>query len=67
MSEDRNADEARQGEFGRRTFIVLIISTTIAALFAIFAYMYVFSSDNETLDSGLPTTGVTQTPPDGRE
>lgn len=67
MPQDRNADEARQGEYGRRTFVVLIISTAVAAVFAIAAYLYVFSASNETLDTPIPSVGTTDTPPQGRE
>lgn len=64
MSENRNADEARQSEGGKGTFVVLIVSTTIAAAIAIGAYFYVFGADNEDLDGDVPEIGVTQDPPE---
>ncbi|UOM34561.1 hypothetical protein [Acuticoccus sp. I52.16.1] len=67
MAIDRDAQDARQGEFGRRTFVVLIASTTIAALLAIGAYFYVFAEDDRQLDGPMPSTGSIQgtaeTPP----
>ncbi len=63
MATDRDdAQNVRQGEYGRRTFVVLIISVTAAALLAIGAYLYVFAEDNTELDGPMPTVGTTEAP-----
>lgn len=57
MTEKRDADEARQAEYGKRTFVVLIISTAVAAVIAIGAYLYVFGEENEDLTAPIPEAG----------
>lgn len=49
MKKVRNATEARQGEPDRRVLTVLVISTAVAAVLAIGAYVYVFTTDNEEI------------------
>jgi len=64
MSHQSDAERARQGEFGRRTFVVLVISTAAAAILAILAYTYVFTEENEDLDAPVPSAPTAQVPPD---
>lgn len=64
MSHHSDAERARQGEFGRRTFVVLVISTAAAVILAIGAYTYVFTEDNSQLDGPVPSTPTVQTSPD---
>ena len=59
----RSPQEARQGETGLRTFIVLMVSTLIAAGLAAGAYFYVFAEDNPDLRGDIPAaTSVDENP-----
>ncbi|RAI00613.1 hypothetical protein DLJ53_15255 [Acuticoccus sediminis] len=62
MVEYRNTQDVRQGERGMRTFVVLIVSATIAALIAIGGYFYVFSEDDRDLQGAVPSTGTIEAP-----
>ncbi|WP_139312756.1 hypothetical protein [Acuticoccus yangtzensis] len=60
----RTPQEARQAETGRRTFVVLTVSTLIAAAIAVGAYFYVFAEDDAQLRGDLPAaTSVDEAPP----
>lgn len=63
MVQERNTTEARQGEQSKRTFVVLAISITLAAVLAVAAYIFVFATPNAQLPGSLPSAGsATQNP-----
>ncbi len=46
----KDRTRVRQGEGSRRTFLVLVVSTAIAAITAIIGFLYVEWTPNEQLD-----------------
>ena len=67
MEDKSDATRVRQGELGQRTFLVLIVSITIAALIAIAAYLYVFAEDDAELQGQIPSTGTIEASPDATQ
>jgi hypothetical protein len=60
MVEKRDPTEARQGEAGKRVFLVLVVSTLIAVGLAAAAYLYVSTTANEEIaeEPVVPAVGV---------
>lgn len=54
MPPEKETESARQSDRDRSTFVILIISTLVAALIAIGAYLYVSSTENEELRDDIP-------------
>jgi hypothetical protein len=45
----KDRTRVRQGEYGRRTFLVLLVSTAIAIITAIFGFLYVETTPREEM------------------
>lgn len=65
MARDRDSVSARQADQRKDTFVILVISTVIAAVLAIGGYFWVFAEDNEELREPLPAVGTDAGEPAG--
>lgn len=63
MSPERTTNQTRQADRRKDSFVILIISTAIAAALAIGAYFYVFSESNEDLRAPVPEVGTEEEAP----